>query len=230
MRRKGARSFARCAGDAGRRPALHCRARFGRVIGTRFRGPRGPRNPHAAVHARQTPPTRTTTPLHTNRVRQRSAGLRPASRPQAAKLPALWRPVAGTRHEDGEATYARRRRRAVLFGEGAMRRKGVRSFARCAGDAGRRPALRCRARWVSGSVVVVPVWRPAFPEGRRPRRRPMSGTGGQKLTSSSMPIVLGSPARPRALKIGAVGCHAWRRYASSRRFRPKAKTPKLPRW
>ena len=36
------------------------------------------------------------------------------------------------------------RRRAIPFG-GAVRRSDVVSFARCAGDAGRRPALRCRA-------------------------------------------------------------------------------------
>ena len=39
--------------------------------------------PHAAIHARHSP-HHTTLP-HTDRVRQRSAGLRPASRPQAAK-------------------------------------------------------------------------------------------------------------------------------------------------
>ena len=60
-------SFARCAGDAGRRPALHCRARFGRVAGTRSRGPRGPRNWRVTIHARHTPPSTTTLPPHQSR-------------------------------------------------------------------------------------------------------------------------------------------------------------------
>ena len=51
-------SFARCAGDAGQRPALHCRARFGRVVGTRFRRPRGPRNARRHVPTQPTPPQR----------------------------------------------------------------------------------------------------------------------------------------------------------------------------
>ena len=51
-------SFARCAGDAGQRPALHSRARFGRVVGTRFRRPREPRNARRHVPTQPIPPQR----------------------------------------------------------------------------------------------------------------------------------------------------------------------------
>ena len=66
----------------------------------------------------------------------------PASRPTAAKLPAPSRPIAGTPIEDREAGYARALV-AVPFPLARVpcgeRKPG--SFARCAGDAGRRPAL-----------------------------------------------------------------------------------------
>ena len=202
MRRQGVRSLARCAGDAGQRPALHCRARFGRVVGTRCRGPRRPRNSQsrhsrtshpAHHHALPTPiargsgapvsdrhrgrrprnpqrrHSRTSHPAHHHAlptpiargsgapVSDRHRGRRPRN-PQRRGAPSR-DPKRGWRSD----VRARSCRRAVPFGEGAMRRKEAREFrplrGRCrsetgaplpramgagerCGGAGRRPALR----------------------------------------------------------------------------------------
>ena len=62
---------------------------------------------------------------------------RPASRPTAAKLPALRRPVAGTRNEDGAAEHARTVAAAPTpLAAAPCGRMTLGSFARCAGDAG----------------------------------------------------------------------------------------------
>ena len=129
-------SFARCAGDAGQRPALHCRAPFGRIVGTRFRGPRTPRNPHAAIHARHPPAHHHNAPPRQSRAaaeRRSPTGIAAAGRETRPRRGNLKR----RRRRD---VRARRCRRAVPLGEGAIRQKEALEFrplrGRCRSETG----------------------------------------------------------------------------------------------
>ena len=126
----------------------------GAPVSDRHRG-RRPRNRTPPVtHTTPRPPPLRRRPTP-NPVRQRNAGLRPASRPQAAKL----RPRRGNpkrrRRSDVRAPSCRR---AVPFGEGAMGRKDALEFrplhGRCRSETG--APLPCALRAGCRNAVSSP--------------------------------------------------------------------------
>ena len=148
------RGMAHTAGNAGLRPArgpqvVHCcpassACGSGAPASGRHRGLPGPRNRTSRfTHVAHGPAT----PQRSSAPGACGSGA-PVSDRHRGRRPRNSGPVAGTRNEDDEATYAR----AVVAAPFPLARapSGGRkpwSFARCAGDAGRRPALHCRPRF-----------------------------------------------------------------------------------